>query len=314
MVPRGTCGSRPTSLYTLRPTSGVLRGESSTTIQCRLATCRKVLARRVGVTTCSDVSASDHGGGRLYTYSVRTTSTMPRPPGPVGPAAPPRAEQGSEEEEEGLLERLSSSRPFRILGGSMHYFRVPRAYWRDRLMKTKACGINTVTTWLLRDGNMRVRTTYPGFTHAVNVFFDKLIPKIVPLQFKKGGPIIAVQLDDGYGSFAKDDGYMAFIKEALTSRGVSELLITSDHRNGLRAGGVNGAPASLCGCATPTPAGTTAEDEEDEEEEEVEEEEEREEEEEGGVGGEGGRGEGGGRGGEGGGGVGVGGGGGGRGG
>ncbi|KAG7251979.1 hypothetical protein CRUP_027738 [Coryphaenoides rupestris] len=36
--------------------------------------------------------------------------------------------------------------PFRILGGSMHYFRVPRAYWRDRLMKTKACGINTVTT------------------------------------------------------------------------------------------------------------------------------------------------------------------------
>lgn len=37
--------------------------------------------------------------------------------------------------------------PFQILGGSIHYFRVPRAYWRDRLMKMKACGINTLTTY-----------------------------------------------------------------------------------------------------------------------------------------------------------------------
>uniref|UniRef100_A0A672YHJ6 Beta-1,3-glucuronyltransferase 1 (glucuronosyltransferase P) b n=1 Tax=Sphaeramia orbicularis TaxID=375764 RepID=A0A672YHJ6_9TELE len=158
--------------------------------------------------------------------------------------------------------------PFTILGGSVHYFRVPRAYWRDRLMKMKACGINTVTTyvpwslhqpqrgvfnfhtqldleayvslaaelglwvilrpgpyvsseldlgglpsWLLRDDNMRLRTTYPAFVHAVNTFFDKLIPKIVPLQFKKGGPVIAVQVENEYGSFAKDESYMVFIKE-----------------------------------------------------------------------------------------------------
>ncbi|KAL8173689.1 UNVERIFIED_CONTAM: Beta-galactosidase-1-like protein 2 [Gekko kuhli] len=43
-----------------------------------------------------------------------------------------------------LLEGL----PFRIFGGSVHYFRVPREYWRDRLLKMKACGLNTLTTYV----------------------------------------------------------------------------------------------------------------------------------------------------------------------
>ncbi|XP_029374815.1 beta-galactosidase-1-like protein 2 [Echeneis naucrates] len=186
--------------------------------------------------------------------------------------------------------------PFQLIGGSIHYFRVPRAYWRDRLMKMKACGINTLTTyvpwslhqperglfifhtqldleaylnlaaelglwvilrpgpyisseldlgglpsWLLRDSSMRLRTTYTGFTQAVNIYFDKLIPKLVPLQFKKGGPIIAVQVENEYGSYAKDGSYMLFIKEALQSRGINELLLTSDNHNTLRSGGVEGA-------------------------------------------------------------------------
>lgn len=37
--------------------------------------------------------------------------------------------------------------PFQVIGGAVHYFRIPRAYWRDRLMKMKACGVNTLTTY-----------------------------------------------------------------------------------------------------------------------------------------------------------------------
>ena len=40
---------------------------------------------------------------------------------------------------------LLDGKPFRILSGEMHYFRIPREYWRDRLLKLKACGLNT---WL----------------------------------------------------------------------------------------------------------------------------------------------------------------------
>lgn len=191
-------------------------------------------------------------------------------------------------------------KPFRILGGSIHYFRVPRAYWEDRLLKMKACGLNTLTTyvpwnlhepergvfkfedqldleaylrlasslglwvilrpgpyicaewdlggipsWLLRDQNMKLRTTYPGFTNAVNSFFDQLIKRVVPHQYSKGGPIIAVQVENEYGSYAKDTEYMPFIKEALLSRGITELLMTSDNRKGLKLGGVKGALETL---------------------------------------------------------------------
>uniref|UniRef100_UPI0037E7EAE8 beta-galactosidase-1-like protein 2 n=1 Tax=Semicossyphus pulcher TaxID=241346 RepID=UPI0037E7EAE8 len=191
-------------------------------------------------------------------------------------------------------------KPFRILGGSIHYFRVPRAYWEDRLLKMKACGLNTLTTyvpwnlhepergvfnfedqldleaylrlaaslglwvilrpgpyicaewdlgglpsWLLRDQNMKLRTTYPGYTDAVNSFFNQLIKKVVPHQYSKGGPIIAVQVENEYGSYAKDEKYMPFVREALLLRGITELLLTSDNKAGQQLGGVKGALGTL---------------------------------------------------------------------
>lgn len=41
-----------------------------------------------------------------------------------------------------------NEKPFRIIAGAIHYFRVPREYWRDRLIKLKACGFNTVETYV----------------------------------------------------------------------------------------------------------------------------------------------------------------------
>ena len=38
--------------------------------------------------------------------------------------------------------------PFQIISGYIHYFRVPPAYWDDRLKKLKATGCNTVETYI----------------------------------------------------------------------------------------------------------------------------------------------------------------------
>lgn len=35
-----------------------------------------------------------------------------------------------------------------VYSGAIHYFRVPRAYWRDRLRKLRAAGFNTVETYI----------------------------------------------------------------------------------------------------------------------------------------------------------------------
>ena len=36
---------------------------------------------------------------------------------------------------------------FTIISGAMHYFRIPREYWKDRLLKLRECGFNTVETY-----------------------------------------------------------------------------------------------------------------------------------------------------------------------
>src|SRR5260370_37031516 len=42
---------------------------------------------------------------------------------------------------------LMDSRPYQILSGEIHYARVPREYWRDRLKKAKAMGLNTISVY-----------------------------------------------------------------------------------------------------------------------------------------------------------------------
>nr|XP_031526167.1 beta-galactosidase-1-like protein 2 [Vicugna pacos] len=189
---------------------------------------------------------------------------------------------------------------FWIFGGSIHYFRVPREYWRDRLLKLRACGLNTLTTyvpwnlhepergkfdfsgnldleafvllaaevglwvilrpgpyvcseldlgglpsWLLQDSGMRLRTTYKGFADAVDLYFDHLMSRVVPLQYRYGGPVIAVQVENEYGSYNRDPAYMPYVKRALEDRGIVELLLTSDNKDGLSKGVVDGVLATI---------------------------------------------------------------------
>jgi len=43
---------------------------------------------------------------------------------------------------------LLDGKPFRIISGEMHYARIPREHWRDRLCKVRSLGLNTLCTYM----------------------------------------------------------------------------------------------------------------------------------------------------------------------
>nr|CAH7754958.1 unnamed protein product [Callosobruchus chinensis] len=179
-----------------------------------------------------------------------------------------------------------------IYSGAFHYFRVPRPYWRDRLRKMRAAGLNTVETyvpwnlheprsghydfgdggndmsdflhlqefmkiakeedmfvivrsgpficaefefgglpsWLLRENDIEVRTSNPTYMKYVTRFFSILMPILAALQFTKGGPIIAFQVENEYSISGKHDlEYLKLLRKEILSHGITELLVTSDN-------------------------------------------------------------------------------------
>lgn len=82
--------------------------------------------------------------------------------------------------------------------------------------------------WLLKYTNIRLRTMDPTYIEKVDSYYDNLVPVFAPYLRSNGGNIIAVQIENEYGSYGNDSKYLAHLEEALRSRGVKEQLFTSD--------------------------------------------------------------------------------------
>lgn len=192
-------------------------------------------------------------------------------------------------------------KPFQIISGAIHSARVPRAYWRDRLRKARAMGLNTVETyvfwnvyetapgtfdfsgqndiaefireaqqeglyvilrpgpyacaewdfggypaWLLREPGMEVRTSNRAFMAASSRWLHRLGQELAPLQSANGGPIIAVQVENEYGSFGSDHNYMEQIHHLLLDSGFDRaMLYTADGADELPAGSLPELPAVI---------------------------------------------------------------------
>ena len=183
-------------------------------------------------------------------------------------------------------------KPFQIISGEMHYARIPREYWRDRLKRARAMGLNTVSAyvfwnahepkpgvydfsgsldaaafirmaqeeglyvilrpgpyscaewdlggfpaWLFAEPGVVLRSTDPKFIAPAERWMKRLGQELAPLQLARGGPILAVQVENEYGSFGNDKQYVRWVRDALLNAGFTDsLLFTADGGDQLRAG------------------------------------------------------------------------------
>ena len=179
---------------------------------------------------------------------------------------------------------LRAGKPYQIISGTIHYPRVPREYWRDRLRKARAMGLNTVETyvfwnlheprpgvfdfsgqldlarfirmaqeeglnvllrpgpyvcaeweagglpsWLVGDQEVQVRTRDLKFLAAAQRYLDRVGKEVANLQATHGGPIIAIQVENEYGSYGHDKEYIEAIRKEVVHAGLGDsLLYTSD--------------------------------------------------------------------------------------
>lgn len=98
--------------------------------------------------------------------------------------------------------------------------------------------------WLLADSTMLLRSTQPQFTAPAARWLDRLGKELAPLLSDRGGPIIAVQVENEYGSFDRDKAYMQWQHDALLHAGFGGVrLYTADGDVQLPAGTLPGLPA-----------------------------------------------------------------------
>src|SRR5580765_4215597 len=192
-------------------------------------------------------------------------------------------------------------KPLQIVSGEMHYPRIPREYWHQRLKMARAMGLNAVTAyvfwnvherspgkvdfggqndvaefvraaqaeglyvilrpgpfvcaewefggypaWLLKDRTTIVRSRDPKYLEPATRWLHRLGQELAPLQYANGGPIIAVQVENEYGSFDSDRAYMEDVRRALVDAGFDRsLLYTADGADQLAKGSLPDLPAAI---------------------------------------------------------------------
>lgn len=82
--------------------------------------------------------------------------------------------------------------------------------------------------WLLKHEDIKLRTRDPRYLDAAKRYLQRVGRELAPLQITRGGPIIMVQVENEYGSYGNDKGYIRELRDALLAAGFDVPLFTCD--------------------------------------------------------------------------------------
>uniref|UniRef100_A0A8C1ZUE6 Beta-galactosidase n=1 Tax=Cyprinus carpio TaxID=7962 RepID=A0A8C1ZUE6_CYPCA len=92
---------------------------------------------------------------------------------------------------------LKDGEPFRYISGSIHYSRIPRVYWKDRLLKMYMAGLNAIQTYVPWNFHEPVPGQYDFSGDRDLEHFLQLCRDIGLLVIMRPGPYICAEWDMG---------------------------------------------------------------------------------------------------------------------
>ena len=108
------------------------------------------------------------------------------------------------------------------------------------------CDMGGLPAWLIKRGREIYRCCDADYINAVENYYKRLCAEFLPYLSTNGGPIIAVALENEYGGYGNEEGYLLKLRELLSENGVDVPFYTTDTFDSLML--VNGSvDGCLCG-------------------------------------------------------------------
>lgn len=102
-------------------------------------------------------------------------------------------------------------------------------------------------TSLLKIPDIKIRCMDSRYMSAVTRYVNALAKEVAPLQCSNGGPIVMVQVENEYGSYANDKEYLETLRKLWLKGGINVPFYTADGPTAymLEAGNIDGAAIGL---------------------------------------------------------------------
>jgi beta-galactosidase len=102
-------------------------------------------------------------------------------------------------------------------------------------------------TRLLKIPDIKIRCSDPEYMEAVREYVSAMAKEVKDLQCNNGGPIIMVQVENEYGSYANDKAYLEALRDMWVKNGITVPFYTADGATPymLEAGNIDGAAIGL---------------------------------------------------------------------